>query len=63
MIIWDENSDKLQQRTIKLFESVRKHGLKLNKPKCRFNQSEIIFLGQKVTSEGIHPDQNKVEAI
>ena len=48
IIIWAENSDELQQRTIKVFESVRKHGLKLNKWKWQFNQSEIIFLGHKI---------------
>ena len=53
IIIWGENSDKLQQRTIKVFESVLKHGLKLNISKCQFDQSEIIFLGHKVTAEGI----------
>ena len=63
IIIWGENSDELQKRTIKVFESVRKHGLKLKKSKCRFDQSEIIFLGHKITAEGIHPDHNKVEAI
>ena len=63
IIIWGENSDKLQQRTIKVFESVRKHGLKLNISKCQFDQSEIIFLCHKITAEGIHSDHNKVEAI
>ena len=58
-----ENPDELQQRTIKVFESARKHGLKLNISKCQFNQSEIIFLGHKITAEGIDPDHNKVEAI
>ena len=58
-----ENSHELQQRTIKVFESARKHGLKLNISKCQFNQSEMIFLGHKITAEGIDPDHNKVEAI
>ena len=58
-----ENSHELQQRTIKVFESARKHGLKLNISKCQFDQSEMIFLGHKITPEGIDPDHNKVEAI
>ena len=63
VIILGKNSDELQQGTIKVLEPVRKHGLKFNKSKCQFNQSEIIFLGQKFTEERIHPDHNKVEAI
>ena len=36
---------------------------KLNVSKYLFDQSEIIFLGPKITAEGIHPDHNKVEVI
>ena len=50
-IIWGKNPEELQQRTIKVFESVRKHGLKLDLSKCQFDHSEIIFLGHKVTAE------------
>ena len=38
-IVWSENSDKLQQWKIKAFESVHKHGLKLNILKFEFDQS------------------------
>ena len=31
IIIWDGNSEELQQQAGKVFESIRKHGLKLNK--------------------------------
>ena len=37
--------------------------MKLNESKCLFNQSEITFLGHKITSEGISPDPQKVSAI
>ena len=63
IIIWGETLDELKQRTINVFQSIRKHGLKLNKSKCQFNKSEIIFLGHKITSEGIFPDEKKTEAI
>ena len=36
---------------------------KLNVSKYLFDQSEIIFLGPKITAEGIHPDHNNVEVI
>ena len=45
------------------FSSVKKNGLKLNRSKCQFNKSEVIFLGHKVTVTGIYPDDRKVEAI
>ena len=53
----------MNERTLKVFQSLRKHGLKLNKNKCRFHQSELLFLGHKITSIGISPDENKIKAI
>ena len=51
------------ERFSEFFESVRKYGLKLNKSKCQFDQWKIIFLGHKITAEGVQPDHNKVEEI
>ena len=63
IIIWGETLHELQDRTIKVFKSIRKQGLKLNKKKCRFNKSEVIFLGHRSTGEGIFPEKRKVEAV
>ena len=63
IIIWGETLHELQDRTIKVFKSIRKQGLKLNKKKCRFNKSEVIFLGHRITGEGIFPEERKVEAV
>ena len=37
--------------------------MKLNKKKCLFSKSEVIFLGHRITGEGIFPDKRKVEAV
>lgn len=37
--------------------------MKLNRDKCLFGVTEMTFLGDKVTSEGVEPDQSKVQAI
>ena len=63
IIIWGENEEELKNRTISVFKSIRSHGLKLNRNKCQFNKSEILFLGHKISSTGISPDEKKVEAI
>ena len=39
------------------------HGIKLNREKCQFQMSEIKFLGHVVSTDGLKPDPNKVEAI
>ena len=48
---------------MKVFSSVKKNGLKLNRNKSQFNKSEVIFLGHKVTVSSIYLDDRKVEAI
>ena len=63
IIIWGETLEELKHRTIKVFKSIRNQGLKLNKKKCLFNKSEVIFLGPRITGEGISWDKWKVEAV
>ena len=48
---------------MKVFSSVKKNGLKLNRNKSQFNKSEVMFLGRKVIATGIYPGDRKVEAI
>ncbi|KAI4903194.1 hypothetical protein NFI96_028888, partial [Prochilodus magdalenae] len=45
------------ERLVKVLKSIRKNGLKLNKSKRQFAVQEIIFLGDKLTAQGIQPDQ------
>ena len=42
---------------------IRKSGLKLNKQKCKFGASQLPYLGQVISSEGLKPDSKKVQAI
>ena len=63
IIIWGSTQEELESRTMKVFSSVKKNGLKLNRNKSQFNKSEVIFLGHKVTATGIYPDDRKVETI
>ena len=46
-----------------IFDRLRKHGLKLKLKKCTFLQPETSYLGYRVTSWGIQPEMDKVEAI
>ena len=55
----DEHLDRLRQ----IFERLRASGLKLKPEKCKFFQSEITYLGHRVSKEGIHPSAENIEAI
>ena len=63
IIIWGENDEQLKERTIEVFKAVDRNGMKLNKSKCSFHQSELHFLGHIVSSDGIRPDDKKIVAI
>lgn len=47
----------------KVFETCRKHNLKLNPNKCQFMKSEVTYLGHKCTDRGIYPDNSKFNVI
>ena len=38
-------------------------GLRLKRKKCTFLADEVVYLGQRIDQHGLHPVQDKVEAI
>jgi hypothetical protein len=46
-----------------VLERLHRHNVVINPKKCTFGAAEISFLGVKVTSEGVEPLPDKVEAI
>ena len=43
-IIWGSTKQELESRKMKMFSSVKKNGLKLNRSKSQFNNSEVYIL-------------------
>ena len=60
IIIWGRNKDQHDQRVKIVLDRIRKSGLKLNRNKCQFQVQSISFLGDKLTAEGIQPDNDKI---
>lgn len=48
---------------IELLERARNINLKLNKAKCRFNMTELQYIGHVLTPQGVKPDPEKVNVI
>mgnify|MGYP000385707961 FL=1 len=46
-----------------IFDRLRQANLKANLKKCAFGQSSIVYLGHRITSDGIMPDESKVKAV
>ena len=55
----EENNRNLRA----VFTRLRDAGLRLKGDKCKFRKSSISYMGHRIDSEGIHPTQDKVNAI
>ena len=55
------NFNELVPNLRKIFECVRKSGLKLSPSKCEFGVQEITFLGKVITPAGIQPETQRIK--
>ena len=55
----EEHLDHLRQ----VFNRLRRVGLKLHPQKCVFGSPEVLYLGHRVSAEGIMPDPQKIMAV
>ena len=56
---FDDHLDSLKD----VFHCLRRHGLKIKAKKCHFATDQVVWLGHKVTREGVSPDTEKVTAV
>ena len=63
IIILGDSLEEHLANLLKVLEAFRKHGIRLKIEKCSFFKEEVIFLGHKVTREGLKPCFDKVSAI
>ena len=56
----EEEHDQLLQRTL---ERLEKAGVRLRQEKCEFGMPELKYLGHRIDATGIHPTNEKVQAI
>ncbi|XP_074000082.1 uncharacterized protein [Rhodnius prolixus] len=63
VLIYGIDKNQLEHRVKEVLRILEENGLELNKSKCKFSQKEVVFLGHKLTEEGIRAAENKVEAV
>lgn len=63
VVIWGSTQQEHNERLKKVLQRIRENGLKLNRVKCQFGVKEITFLGDKLSTKGIEPDEKKIKAI
>jgi hypothetical protein len=62
-VIWGRNAEEHDARLEKFFDHVRDTGLKLNEKKSRFNTDRVSYVGHVLTSEGLEPSPERIQAI
>ena len=63
LIIFSQGFEEHFEQLQAVFDRLRKANLKLKPSKCVLFAAEVKFLGSVVSSEGIAPDPDKVEAV
>lgn len=63
ILIASPSKEEHQKNILQVLKKLDEFGLKINLEKSQFESNEINFLGFKISSEGLKPDPEKVEAI
>lgn len=63
ILIATENENSHLKALDAVFARLNMHNVRLNGTKCQFMKSKIRYLGHELTSEGVSPLQDKIEAI
>ena len=63
IVVFGRNDEDHDEKLRLLLQRCRDTGVKLNRKKCQIRTNEITFMGHRVTSEGLKPDDKKIEAI
>jgi len=59
IIIFVENLKVHNSRLRDVFARLRSYNLKQQPDKCEFLRKEVLYLGHRLTSEGLLPDKSK----
>ena len=63
LIVFSSTFDEHIERLDEVLTRLGNAGLKLKPSKCHLFQEKVLFLGHLVTSKGVEPDPQKVEAV
>ncbi|GFW50562.1 retrovirus-related Pol polyprotein from transposon 17.6 [Trichonephila clavipes] len=63
ILCYSKNAEEHRSHLRTIFQRLSSYGLKLNISKCVFGVAELIFLGHLITSDGIKPLPDKVQAV
>ena len=63
IVTWGATLQEHNERLTAIFDKMRVHSLRLQPDKCEFLRKEVCYIGHRITSEGVKPDEGKVTAV
>ena len=63
ILVWGTTAEEHDHRLKKTLQRCQEINLTLNENKCEFGTTEVVYIGHKLTAQGVKPDQSKVDAI
>ncbi len=63
ILVWGTTTEEHDQRLKKTLQRCQEINLTLNETKCEFGTTEVVYIGHKLTAQGVKPDESKVDAI
>lgn len=63
IIVGGRDAKEHNERLRSVLKRIKDDNIRLNQDKCTFGTSEVTFLGYRIDATGIHPTEEKVEAL
>ena len=63
ILVWGTTVEEHDHRLMKTLQRCEEINLTLNESKCEFGPTEVVYIGHKLTAQGVKPDESKVDAI
>ena len=63
LLVWGRDEESHDRALRNVLENAREKGVKLKKQKCEIKIPEVVYIGDKITKDGIKPDESKIDAI
>ena len=63
ILVWGASIEEHDEYLMKTLQQCEEINLTLNRGKFEFQVNEVIYIGHKLTADGVKPNKQKVEAI
>ena len=63
ILVWGKTLEEHDHNLKMTLDHIRKVKMTLNREKCKFRQTELIYLGEKLPADGVKQDDDKMKAI